>query len=728
MTLTARRLPHSVLSWLHATLLICVMALSATHARPAFAQSEFADPPGRVARLSDLSGQVWIYRPDAGEWIGAVRNQPLTTSDRLATDPGARAELQIGSTTLRLGSSSELEVVRLDDERTSLELHAGTVAARVRNTAHAGQLDLTTDEGRVTVQRAGRYRFDRFNGSSFVDVDNGEALYEGRGSALTLYSGQRAEFWIDANRAAQYSITAPVNDAFTAWNNGQDRAEDRSVAARYVSPEMTGAQDLDRYGRWENNVDYGSIWIPRGVAANWAPYSAGHWAWVRPWGWTWVDDAPWGFAPFHYGRWVYVRDSWGWAPGTLVARPVYAPAMVAWLGGSGVNVSISIGGGPAVGWVPLAPREVYVPSYRTSPRYAQNINITNVTNITNITTIINNPGAPREFDNRRFPRAVTVVPAAVLTERRPVAPAAAQWRNEPWARELAGRNGPAVALVAPLVAAPALLPRAAEPRQVLPPPGVARESMVRPGMSPERRTRDGAELMAPRLPSIGEPVERRQMRRDDGGRPERVERLDGQGRGERRSLPGVATVPPALPPAQAQAPAPAPATTPAPVQAPGPGAQRPARPMPQALSNPVVQGTPQDAGQRPPSAVLPRAVAPRETRDLLPDRRGDERRGDERRGNERRSDERREPARNEAMPPASTRLPQAVEPVAAPPRPAAVVPPPRPPAALQVVPPPQAKPPEPPRAPAEPPRNGADIRREERREGRRDEPPVRRDN
>ena len=344
-----------------------------------------------------------------------------------------------------------------------------------------------------------------------------------------------------------------------------------------------------------------------------------------------------------------------------------------WLGGPGVSVSVSIGGGPVVGWVPLAPREVYVPSYRASPRYTQNINITNVTNITNITTIINNPGAPREFDNRRFPRAVTVVPSAVLTDRSPVAPAAAQWRNEPWARELAGRNGPAVALIAPPVAAPALLPRAAEPREVRPPPGVTRESMARPGLSTERRARDSAELLAPPAAPTNDPTERRPFRRDDR---ERVERQDGQGRWERRAVPGDAPVPPALSPAQA----------------PGPSAQRPARPMPQALPNPVVQGTPQDSGQRPPAAVLPRAVAPRETQESptvrpLQDRRGDERPGDERRGQERR-----EPARNEALPP------------------------------------PQARPLEPPRAPTEQPRTGPETRRDDRRDGRRDEPPMRRDN
>lgn len=719
MTLTARPFSYFASSWLHRTLLMCAIVLGAMQPRPAFSQSEFADPPGRAARLSDLNGQVWLYSPDTGEWIGAVRNQPLTTSDRLATDPGARAELQVGSTTLRLGSATELEIRRLDDDHASLELHAGTVSARVRNTTEAGRLDLTTEEGRFTLQRAGRYRLDRVGAASYVGVDSGQALYEGPGSALTVYGGQRAEFFVDANRAAQYSLIAPVYDTFTAWNNDRDRADDRIVAARHVSPEMTGAQDLDRYGRWEADADYGSIWIPRGVAANWAPYSAGHWAWVRPWGWTWVDDAPWGFAPFHYGRWVYVRDSWGWAPGAQVARPVYAPALVGWLGGPNVSVSISIGAGPAVGWVPLAPREVYVPSYRASPRYVQNINITNVTNVTNITTIINNPRTPREFDNRRFPRAVTVVPGAVLTDRRPVAPAAAQSRNEPWAREFASRDGAAVALVAPLVATPALLPRAAEPREVRLPPGAVRDSTARPGQSAERRGRDGAEPTAPPVPPTGNSAERRPVRSD--GR-ERVERPDSQGRWERRSVPGDS---PALSPVQAPTQLPTQPATQAPAVAPSPSAQRPARPMPQAFPGPTGQVTPLDSGPRPPSAVLPRAAAPREAQEPaamrpLPVRRGDERRGDERRG-----DERREPARNEAMPSAGGRTPQAAEPVVTPQR-AMVMP--RPPEAPRVAPPAQAKPPEPARAPVEPLRNGPESRRDERRDDHRNDLATRREN
>ncbi|MEP6875776.1 MAG: FecR family protein, partial [Burkholderiales bacterium] len=291
------------------------------------------DPPGRVARLSEFSGQVWLYNTDSGEWVSAVRNRPITAGDRLATESGARAELQLGSTTVRLDSNTELEITALDDERLSLQLIDGSATARVVDQAGAGLFDLSTDEGRFVVQRNGSYRFDREGGNSRVSVYSGQARYEGPNSGLPVNAGQRAEFWIDSGGVAQYSMSAPVNDAFTAWNNDRDRRAVASVSARYVSPEMTGAEELDRYGRWEQNPEYGALWIPTAVAVDWAPYRSGHWAWVRPWGWTWVDDAPWGFAPFHYGRWVNVRNTWCWTPGARVARPVYAPALVAWVGG-----------------------------------------------------------------------------------------------------------------------------------------------------------------------------------------------------------------------------------------------------------------------------------------------------------------------------------------------------------------------------------------------------------
>ena len=580
--------------------------------RAAYEASTAIDPPARVGRLSDITGKVWMFSPGSGEWVAAVRNQPLTSGDRLSTDAAARAEVHIGSTTVRLDSGSELEVLQLDDNRMALQLHSGSTSVRLRQRDSAAQFELRTAEGRFRVQRTGRYRFDRQDETSQVTVWSGQAYFEGPGSALTVVSGQRAEFWLDNRNAAQYSLTEPVRDAFAAYNNDRDQRDDRSASARYVSPEMTGIEDLDRNGRWEQNSDYGPLWIPRVVAPGWAPYAAGHWAFVRPWGWTWIDDAPWGFAPFHYGRWVFLRDTWCWAPGTFVARPVYAPALVAWVGGPRVSVGISVGGnfGGSVGWFPLAPREVYVPSYRVSPRYVEQVNITHVTNITNITTIINNPQAAvrdMDFANRKFHHAVTTVPEAVMTGRGNVAPAAAQWRaaNPGRAEGVGGENGedridrsgrradpnrnappsaPVMTMAAPPVATPTMAPAIST---MSAPPTPSRMSR------PEGRANE--EIAPPQRAA----VERQ------GGARERAGDSDRPNRAVSGAVSGA--VPGATPGAAALAPLPAPSPTPSAVvnSAPAPAQVPAAAPV---MSRPAP--TPAAPSRIEPRAVPPRAAAP----------------------------------------------------------------------------------------------------------------------
>jgi len=468
-----------------ALLLALCMLAGVVAAWPAHAQDQAIDPPGRVARLSEADGQVWLYSTDTNEWVGIERNRPLTTGDHIATDNGARAEITLGTTTLRVDAATELEIVQLDDSTFHIHLDNGSVAARLRTPQSLAEFGLETDEGRFRISTVGRYRIDRLDQASELTVYNGQAVFEGRNSALPLTTGQHAQFWLDAAGAAQYNMLEPVRDAFASWNDERDRGADRPVATRFVSPEMTGGGDLDNYGGWEQTPDYGPVWTPRGVATDWAPYSAGHWAWVRPWGWTWVDDAPWGFAPFHYGRWVNYRDRWCWAPGTYVARPVYAPALVAWIGGPRVGVSLTLGGGgPPVGWFPLAPHEVYVPSYRTSPAYVRNVNFTHVTNITIINNTVNNTNGfadHREFQNRRFPNAVTVVPASVLTGRQQVGPAAAQWRGRPEVRALVADSRPGPAMNAAPVATPPAAPRPQEGRPPIRPPFEVRAPGARPG-------------------------------------------------------------------------------------------------------------------------------------------------------------------------------------------------------------------------------------------------------
>ncbi|MEO7851801.1 MAG: DUF6600 domain-containing protein, partial [Rubrivivax sp.] len=342
---------------------------------PAQAQD---DPPGRVGRIGAVQGEAWVFEAEQGEWVPAQRNRPLTGGDRLSTGADGRVELGVGSTAMLLGASSELEAVQLDDERIELQLHRGQFAVNIRSREVAGEMKVLTREGRFAFQRGGLYRIDRRDDTSSASVWRGDMSFQHDNFLLPIETGQAAEVWLDGpQRVPSSRWLPPLKDAFAAAVLQLDQAEQRSVSSRYVSAEMTGVEELDRYGRWEQHPDYGALWVPIVVSAGWAPYAHGHWAWVRPWGWTWVDDAPWGFAPFHYGSWLWWRGSWGWAPGPRVARPVFAPALVTWMG-SGPRPVLVPGRGrhvtPGVGWVPLGPREAYRPGYRASPSYVDRIN------------------------------------------------------------------------------------------------------------------------------------------------------------------------------------------------------------------------------------------------------------------------------------------------------------------------------------------------------------------
>ena len=168
---------------------------------------------------------------------------------------------------------------------------------------------------------------------------------------------------LEGTDTAKVSVNAaPAADEWDRWNDDRTgRRAERPRGAEYVPPVVAGVDDLDAYGDWRDEPQYGHVWIPRDVASDWAPYSTGRWVWDPYYEWTWVDDAAWGWAPYHYGRWCRVGDAWGWAPGPVVAAPVYAPALVAFFGSPG-GVSVSVGvGAPVVSWVALGFGEPVLP-------------------------------------------------------------------------------------------------------------------------------------------------------------------------------------------------------------------------------------------------------------------------------------------------------------------------------------------------------------------------------
>ncbi len=421
--------PVKKIVWLLPLLIAAALFMGLSN--PAAAQD---DPPSRVARLNFMQGSVSFQPSGEQDWVQADPNRPLTTGDNLWADKDSRGEVHIGSTAIRLSSETGISFLNLDDRTVQLQLAQGTIEVHLRNHEPGNAFEIDTPNLALTLAASGEYRVqsDPNGSSTVVVVREGAAQVTGGGESYTLEPGQQYTF-TGTDQLTYDAQGAPGFDDFEDWCQSRDQRENSSESARYVSRDVDGYYDLDDYGTWQSNPDYGEVWVPRGVAVGWAPYHMGHWVWIAPWGWTWVDAQPWGFAPFHYGRWAFIGSYWGWVPGPMVVRPVYAPALVGFVGGGGFGMSVAFGGGfSGVAWFPLGPRDVYIPGYRCSPRYVQNVNITNtrvvnVTQVTNVynTTVINrNNNVTRvNYTYANDTRAITAVPRETFVNARPVSAA-----------------------------------------------------------------------------------------------------------------------------------------------------------------------------------------------------------------------------------------------------------------------------------------------------------------
>jgi hypothetical protein len=413
------------------------------------------DPSGRVGRLSYISGPVSFQPAGVTDWVDADVNRPLTTGDQVWVGDGGRAEIHVGSTALRLSANTAFQFLNLDDQTMQIQLSQGTLTVRARNLAQDQNFEIDTPSLAFTVLHPGEYRIGAYPDSQTtnVTVRSGAGEVTGGGSAFPVSASQQA-IVVGGDQTTFNLVSAPGADTWDQWSASRDLREDRSPSARYVSREVGGYEDLDENGQWSNEPGYGEVWRPTHVAADWAPYHDGQWAWVAPWGWTWVDNAPWGYAPSHYGRWASVRGNWSWVPGPMNVTPCYAPALVGWVGGGGSSFSVgfSSGNAAAIGWFPLGPREPYIPANRVSSGYFTRVNNTNT--VINNTTInnyyndsrnSNNTITSVKYVNQTVRNAVVAVPQSTFANGRPVAQSA---RAVP-AAQLASVRFVAVPAIAP---------------------------------------------------------------------------------------------------------------------------------------------------------------------------------------------------------------------------------------------------------------------------------------
>jgi hypothetical protein len=401
-------------------------AVAVTAAVLAVGGAAMADPPSRVARLGYMTGPVSFSPAGENDWLDATINRPLTPGDRFWTDERARAEIQAGGAIIRMDAGTGVSILNLDDRITQLQLTQGALNVRVRRIDPGEVFEVDTPNLAFTLRQPGEFRIevDPYGTATTIFVRRGHGEAYGEDASYVIDSRQPYRFMGTGLREYEY-VEAPGFDDFDRWSSDRDRRYEQSNSARYVSQDVVGYQDLDDNGTWRVNVTFGNVWVPNRVPVGWAPYRYGHWAWIDPWGWTWVDDAPWGFAVSHYGRWTNFDGTWGWVPGPARSRAYYAPALVVFLGGNNAPVRISSGNGGGIAWFPLGPRDVYRPSYPVSRGYFENVNRSNtVINNTVINNYYDNSNVTNVYVNRQVPGAVVVVPRTVFAQSLPVSGAA----------------------------------------------------------------------------------------------------------------------------------------------------------------------------------------------------------------------------------------------------------------------------------------------------------------
>jgi hypothetical protein len=333
------------------------------------------DPPGRVGRLAFTEGTVSFHDDEQSGWTQAVVNTPLTTGDSLWTEPNARSEISLAGTRVRMEGATQLDMLAVDDSQTRLQLAQGRIDVKTFAMDASQPYEIVTPRGTIKLLQQGDYYVEAGSTQdpTRLGVRSGAAQIQSlNGQVLAVRANQVAEVAGDGASPQLRTIQTapPAPPAYWA-------SRDRQVvydAPQYLSAGVTGYEDLNGYGSWADDGSYGRVWVPRAVPSGWAPYRTGHWSYVRPWGWTWIDEQPWGFAPYHYGRWANRNNRWVWVPPQRDVRPVYAPALVAFVGGVELAVTLGNQSSAPVGWFPLGPREVYVPSYTANRDYYQRVN------------------------------------------------------------------------------------------------------------------------------------------------------------------------------------------------------------------------------------------------------------------------------------------------------------------------------------------------------------------
>ena len=407
------------------------------------------DPPARVGWLSNLSGSVSFHSASQDQWVTATQNYPVATGDAVWTQPQAAASVMVDSTRLALAGGTELTAQEIDQSTITAALSQGEVFLDIAALQQGQSVVIATPRGTAQITSNGEYEIYAGDSSTptYVTTVTGALQFTGLGASTAQAVGAQQTLVVQGTNPVQAQLGAMQQDQFLTSMLQQitPPPPPSTAQAPAACAQMTGAAVLTHYGTWQPQPSVGTVWFPQ-VASTWVPYREGRWAYVQPWGWTWVDNAPWGFAPFHYGRWAQFGGRWGWVPQPVAEpgygyggeyQPVYSPALVTFLGAAAGAFTAAAFASGAIGWAPLGIHDPYYPPYQVSPRYfgaynrayVPNYNTFYRNNVTiennrvsyrNVT--INNYGGSGQAGGEGFNRqGATFVPRDAMLGSRPIA-------------------------------------------------------------------------------------------------------------------------------------------------------------------------------------------------------------------------------------------------------------------------------------------------------------------
>lgn len=296
-------------------MLIRTLLVALTLTASSLAAGDSLEPPERIARLSYVQGEV-TFQGAQEVAPSALPDRPLNPGDRLTTLRDGRAELALGSATLRLDQATAVTMASLDASTVRLELADGTASVHLRELFEGETFEVVTLNTTIAFRTPGEYRVDITpSGATELSVRAGHAEVATAGGPVRVADGQRVRL---EERAEFASLVTPrAADDFDEWvlEREVQFAESAPPPGEPSDGDEYGNETLDQYGEWRDEAEYGRVWMPSYAYGGYDPFGNGYWQ-RSSFGYSWYDPMPWSAYTFNYGRWTYLDhlNRWCWVP------------------------------------------------------------------------------------------------------------------------------------------------------------------------------------------------------------------------------------------------------------------------------------------------------------------------------------------------------------------------------------------------------------------------------